>query len=94
MLLKELSGKYLWSPNTAGLICYCHLLSVESFRNHALWKRTMVCSDLTFGGLNYVLLQYGSLTAFTSMIEDYIAIILLLQLKIEGIMLQDRAVQC
>ena len=54
----------------------------------------MVCSDLTFGGLNYVLLQYGSLTAFTSIIEDYIAIILLLQLKIEGIMLQDRAVRC
>jgi len=27
MLLKELSGKYLWSLSTAGLICYCHLLS-------------------------------------------------------------------
>ena len=47
----------------------------------------MGCSDLMFGGLSHVLLQYGSLTAFTSIIEDYIAIILLLQLKIEGTML-------
>ena len=45
------------------------------------------CSNLTFGGLSHVLLQYGSLTAFTSIIEDCIAIILLLQLKIEGTML-------
>ena len=54
----------------------------------------MGCSDLMFGGLSHVLLQYNLLTAFTSIIEDYIAIILLLQLKIEGTMLQDRAVRC
>ena len=46
----------------------------------------MGCLDITFGGLSHVLLQeyYGSLTAFTSIVEDYIAIILLLQ---EGTML-------